>query len=205
MMEGLWGKKIGMTQIFSDEKKVVPVTAIDLSNWYITQLKTKEKDGYNAVKLGYVKDRYQDKDFSADWLKEPQKYFKAFKEVKIESGSNLNIGDNADLKDVFTQDDNVNVTGITKGAGFQGVVKRHGFAGGRASHGATFGRFTGALSHMRSRGRVIKGKKMPGHMGADQQVVRNLKIVKIELDSKVVFIKGSVPGKSGSLVFVRKI
>jgi len=205
MMEGLWGKKIGMTQIFSDEKKVVPVTAIDLSNWYITQLKTKEKDGYNAVKLGYVKDRYQDKNFSADWLKEPQKYFKAFKEVKIESGSNLNIGDNADLKDVFTQDDNVNVTGITKGAGFQGVVKRHGFAGGRASHGATFGRFTGALSHMRSRGRVIKGKKMPGHMGADQQVVRNLKIVKIELDSKVVFIKGSVPGKSGSLVFVRKI
>ncbi|MFA5528708.1 MAG: 50S ribosomal protein L3, partial [Peptostreptococcales bacterium] len=199
MMEGLWGKKIGMTQIFSDEKKIVPVTAIDLSNWYITQLKTKEKDGYNAVQLGNVKDRYHEQDFSQDWLKEPQKYFRTFKEIKVESVSDLSLGTITNPVDILSQGDIVNVTGITKGAGFQGVVKRHGFAGGRASHGSTFGRFTGALSHMRSRGRVIKGKKMPGHMGVEQRVMKNLQVIRIEHDAKVVFIKGSVPGKSGSL------
>ncbi len=104
----------------------------------------------------------------------------------------------------LAEGDTVDVFGITKGAGFQGVVKRHGFAGGRASHGATFGRFPGGLSFMRSRGRVIKGKRMPGHMGVDRRVMKNLEIIKIESEAHVVLVKGSVPGKSGSLVFVRK-
>lgn len=202
MIEGIWGKKIGMTQIFSDEK-VVPVTAIDISNWCVTQIKTEEKDGYNAVQLGYIKDRFNPEDFSQDWLKSPQKYFKNLKEVRLKTVSDLTLGKLTDI--TLSQGDMVNVTGITKGAGFTGVVKRHGFAGGRASHGATFGRFTGALSHMRSRGRVIKGKKMPGHMGVEQKVIKNLEVIKIESDAKVVFVKGSVPGKSGSIVFVRKI
>lgn len=204
MIRGLWGKKIGMTQVFSDEFKVVPVTVIDVSNWYVTQIKTVDKDGYNAVKLGCLKHKFIGQDFSTQWLQDPKKYFSAFKEVPVDDSSAIAIGQIVDLASVVSKGDNVDVFGVTKGAGFQGVVKRHGFAGGRASHGATFGRFTGSLSFMRSRGRVIKGKKMPGHMGVERQVMKNLKVVKVESDASVVLIKGSVPGRPGSLVFVRK-
>lgn len=204
MMRGLWGKKIGMTQVFSDKQKVVPVTVIDISQWYITQVKTKENDGYSAVKLGHVKDKFANEGFSLNWLKEPNKYFSFFKEVPVdEEGNSIAIGQQADIA-IMAQGDNVDVFGITKGAGFQGVVKRHGFSGGRASHGATFGRFTGSLSFMRSRGRVIKGKRMPGHMGNEKRVMKNLEIIKVESDSRVLLVKGSIPGKSGSLVFVKK-
>jgi large subunit ribosomal protein L3 len=205
MVNGLWGKKIGMTQVFSEKNKVVPVTVIDVANWYVTQIKTKEKDGYNAAKLGCVKDKYADQSFSAQWLTEPRKYFSAFKEVPLDEGTEgLSIGQLADVASVFGKGDEVDVFGITKGAGFQGVVKRHGFSGGRASHGATFGRFTGSLSFMRSRGRVIKGKRMPGHMGVDRVMMKNLEVISVEPEARVVLVKGSVPGKTGSLVFVRK-
>ena len=205
MVNGIWGKKIGMTQIFSDDNKVVPVTVIDVANWYVTQVKTKETDGYSAVKLGCVKTKYADLSFSNDWLNEPRKYFSAFKEVPMDEGtSGVELGQLADVAALFEKGDTVDVFGITKGAGFQGVVKRHGFAGGRASHGATFGRFTGSLSFMRSRGRVIKGKRMPGHMGTDRRVMKNLEVIKVEPTAHVVLVKGSVPGKAGSLVFVRK-
>ncbi len=204
MVNGLWGKKVGMTQVFSSENKVVPVTVIDVAHWYVTQIKTKEKDGYSAVKLGCVKHKYADRSFSQDWLSEPRKYFSAFKEVPVDEGTEgIAIGQPA-TAEIMTVGDTVDVFGVTKGAGFQGVVKRHGFSGGRASHGATFGRFTGSLSFMRSRGRVIKGKRMPGHMGVEKKVMRNLEIIKVEPEAQVVLIKGSVPGKSGSLVFVRK-
>lgn len=201
-MKGLWGKKIGMTQVFSDAQKVIPVTVIDLGNWYITQVKTKENDGYSAVKLGHVKGRYAEQAFSADWLQEPRKYFSAFKEVPLDGEIELSVGQPADVAAILVKGDSVDVFGITKGAGFQGVVKRHGFAGGRASHGATFGRFPGGLSFMRSRGRVIKGRRMPGHMGVERRVMKNLEVVKVE--PSVVLVKGSVPGKAGSLVYVRK-
>ncbi len=210
MVNGLWGKKVGMTQVFSQDNKVVPVTVIDIANWYVTQIKTKENDGYEAVKLGCVKNKFADLPFSHDWLREPRKYFSAFKEVPLEakegeqSLAGVEIGQLADAALFLAEGDTVDVFGITKGAGFQGVVKRHGFAGGPASHGATFGRIPGGLSFMRSRGRVIKGKRMPGHMGVDRRVMKNLEIIKIESEAHVVLVKGSVPGKSGSLVFVRK-
>lgn len=205
MVTGLWGKKIGMTQVFSDEQKVVPVTVIDVSNWYVTQVKTKENDGYDAVKMGCIKTKYSGQEFSADWLIEPRKYFSTFKEIRLNnSASDIAVGQASDIATILTKGDAVDVFGTTKGAGFQGVVKRHGFAGGRASHGATFGRFTGSLSHMRSRGRVIKGKKMPGHMGVDRRVMENLEVVRIESAAHVLLVKGSIPGKTGSLVFVRK-
>ena len=172
MVNGLWGKKIGMTQVFSQENKVVPVTVIDVAHWYVTQIKTEKVDGYPAVKLGCVKQKYADRSFSLEWLSEPRKYFSAFKEVPLEKeAEGIEIGQSAQASNWIAQGDTVDVFGITKGAGFQGVVKRHGFTGGRASHGATFGRFPGGLSFMRSRGRVIKGKKMPGHMGLDKRVM----------------------------------
>ena len=205
MVNGLWGKKIGMTQVFSENNKVVPVTVIDVAHWYVTQIKTQETDGYTAVKLGCVKQRYADLPFSKEWLSEPRKYFSAFKEVPMDEGTEgIEIGQPAQTSEWIAQGDMVDVFGITKGAGFQGVVKRHGFAGGGASHGSTFGRSPGSMSYMRTRGRVPKGKRLPGHMGVEKRVMKNLRVIKIEPEAQVVLVTGSVPGKCGSLVFVRK-
>lgn len=205
MIKGLWGKKIGMTQVFSNEK-VVPVTAIDLSNWLITQIKTKDKNGYTAVQVGKVKNRYSIQEFSADWLKKPKKYFSLIKEVRTEVpvSEEIKIGQIAEPNLILNEGDFVDITGISIGKGFAGVVKRHGFAGGRASHGGRMGRSTGSLSFMRSQGKVVKGKKMPGHLGQKQKVSKNLEIIKFKPEAQVVFVKGSIPGKSGSFVFVKK-
>ena len=206
MVNGLWGKKIGMTQVFSEDRKVVPVTVIDVSQWIVTRVKTKDNDGYDAMQLGYLKDKYAQQQFSSDWLQSPQKYFTLFKEVQCSEGADASIIGKqlSELEEVLVQGDYVDVFGLTIGRGFQGAVKRHGFAGGPASHGSKLGRIPGSLSFMRSQGRVIKGKKMPGHMGVEQRVMKNLKVVKIAPESRMVLIKGSIPGKSGSLVFVRK-
>ncbi len=204
MVNGLWGKKIGMTQIFSADQKVVPVTVIDMADWYVTQVKTKQRDGYDAVKVGCLRKRYADQTFSADWLHAPDKYFSDMREVHgVELADDL-VGKPADIVAELLQGEMVDIFGITIGRGFQGGVKRHGFGGGRGSHGDKLGRKSGSLSGMRRQGRVIKGKRMPGHMGTDQRVMRNLEVIRIEQEARVVMVRGSVPGKSGSLVFVRK-
>lgn len=206
MMRGIWGKKIGMTQVFSDDHKIVPVTVIDMSQWYVTNVKTQERDGYSAVQLGCVKDRYAQETFSADWIKHPKKYFAHVKEVRMDADDHgLEVGAVANTADVLGAGDVVNVTGITIGRGFQGAMKRHGFGGGRGSHGDKLGRSPGSLGGQRSSGRVFKGKKMPGHMGCQQRVMRNLAVVHVDNAENVVFVKGSIPGKAGSLVFVNKI
>ncbi|MFA6066199.1 MAG: 50S ribosomal protein L3 [Candidatus Babeliaceae bacterium] len=204
MANGLWGKKIGMTQVFAQDNKVVPVTVIDVADWFVTQIKTKERDGYDAIQLGCVKKQFSDKPFSSEWLRSPRKYFSVFKEVHIDESETPSLGQPADISLVVGQGDYVDVFGITIGRGFQGGVKRHGFTGGVASHGSKLGRGPGSLSFMRSQGRVIKGQRMAGHMGTDKRVMKNLKIIKVQPEAKVIFVKGSVPGKSGSLVFVRK-
>lgn len=206
MISGLWGKKIGMTQVFSADNRVIPVTAIDLADWFVTQVKTKERDGYNAIQVGCVRQRYVGQPFSSEWLIEPKKYFLVQREIAVQQeNTDIVVGQSADIAMVLAQGDNVDVFGITSGKGFQGGMKRHGFSGGPASHGGQkFGRRIGSLSFMRRQGRVIKGKKMPGHMGVDQRVMKNLQVVKIEPTAHVILVKGSVPGKTGSLVFVKK-
>ncbi len=206
MLSGVWGKKIGMTQVFSEKNKVVPVTVIDLDNWFITNVKTKDRDGYDAVQVSYLRKRYFSQSFNKEWLKKPNVYFMFIKEIKLEKqpDSSFEIGNQVDSWTVLTPGESVNVFGTTKGRGFQGVVKRHGFKGGPASHGPRFGRLPGALSFMRSQGKVPKGKKLPGHMGVEQRVMKNLEIVKIENEAKVALVKGSIPGSSGSLVFMQK-
>lgn len=205
MVAGLWGKKIGMTQVFV-ENKVVPVTVIDVSNWYVTQIKTEANDGYSAVQIGVLRDRYAKSAFSADWLKKPKKYFTFLREVKVDASNDKQfvIGQQVDFHASLTQGQKVDVVGTSKGCGFAGAVKRHGFAGGRASHGSTLGKRPGSLSFMRSQGRVIKGKRLPGHMGAVTERTRQLEVVKVHNEDNLVLIKGGVPGKSGSLVFIEK-
>lgn len=206
MVNGLWGKKIGMTQVFSD-RGVVPATIIDLAHWYVTQIKSQEKDGYNALQIGLVRSRFNDKEFSPEWIKKPSKYFYFLKEVAItgtDSEKSFTVGQKIDPKELFNKGDAVDAFGITKGCGFQGVVKRYGWSGGKASHGSKFGRLPGSLGGARESGKVIKGKGLPGHMGASQRAVLNLEIVDLLDASPIVVVKGSVPGKAGTLIFLRK-
>ena len=206
MLQGMWGKKIGMTQVFSEKDKVVPVTVIDVQNWIVTNIKTQDRDGYDAVQVGLIRPKYASADFASEWLKKTAKYFSFLREVsRSELSEDVVIGKPIDILAILNAGQKVDVFGITKGCGFQGAVKRHGYSGGRASHGPRFGRRPGSLSFMRSEGKVIKGKGMPGHMGAAQRVMHKLEVVKIDDESRIVLVKGSVPGKAGSLVFMRKV
>ena len=205
MIKGIWGKKVGMTQVFS-QNKVVPVTVVDTGNWFVTSLKNKDKDGYSAIQVGCVRKKYENETFSADWMKEQKKYFSHLKEIRQQDDAeNVTVGQPVDFLTTFEAGKAVDVVATTIGRGFQGVVRRHGFAGGPASHGSMFKRRPGTMSFMHSRGRVIKGKRLPGHMGCAQRVVKNVELVKIEPASNLVLIKGSVPGKCGSLVYLRKV
>jgi large subunit ribosomal protein L3 len=204
-MHGIWGKKIGMTQLFTESNKVVPVTVIDASNWCIVQVKNKDRDGYDAVKIGLVREGFEHDSFSKEWLKEPRKYFAVLREVAIKNDQHeFAEGQKTDLAVILDKGEHVDVVGTTIGKGFTGVMKRHGFHGGRGSHGDKLGRGPGSLSFMRRQGRVVKGKKMPGHCGADRCTIKNVEVIKVEPASHVIFVKGAVPGKTGSLVFLRK-
>lgn len=203
MITGIWGKKVGMTQVFSDDS-VVPVTAIDLSHWLVTNLKTVERDGYNAIQVGYIRSRYAQQNYSSSWLQKPKKYFVALKEIKTDYENDVQVGMPLRYENVLSNNAIVHVTGTTRGRGFAGVVKRHGFAGGPGSHGSNMGKAPGAASHLRACGKVIKGKRYPGHLGMKRQMVRGLKIVQIMPDQNVVLVKGAIPGKTGSLVYIRK-
>jgi len=198
------GRKIGMTQLFSRDR-VVPVTVIDVFGWYITQIKTQDVDGYNGVQIGLVRKKYTTKLFSTDWLKRKKVYFEVIHEVSVETiDESLKVGQRVNFFQHCAPGDYVHVSGKTKGCGYAGVIRRHAFNGPPASHGHTMGRKPGALSFMRSRGRVIKGKRLPGHMGDDLRMMRNLEIIKIDHDAGIVVVKGAIPGKSGSVVFVQK-
>ncbi len=205
MVTGFWGRKIGMTQVYTDES-AIPVTAVQAGNWIVTAIKTKERDGYDAVQVGLIRPRYLDQAFSIEWLKKPSRYFALLREVKLsEPDPSLVVGAPFMPDRVITEGDAVDVTGTSKGMGFAGVIKRHHFNGAPASHGSTMGRGTGSISFFRAHGRVIKGKRMPGRAGGEQCTVRNLSVIKTGLENgSVVLIKGSIPGKTGSLVFVRK-
>ncbi len=207
MVSGLWGKKIGMTQAFSAENTVIPVTVIDVGGWYVTNIRTKERDGYTAIQVGRVKKRYAQSPFSIEWLKKPEKYFGLRREIRVNAETIEalpTIGDAFDFGSVLQKGLSVDVFGTSTGRGFQGVIKRHGFNGPPGSHGSTMGRRPGSIGFMRSRGRVIKGKRLPGHMGNDSCAVMNLEVVSIDNDAKIVMVKGAVPGRSGSFVFIRK-
>ncbi len=205
MINGLWGKKVGMTQVFSDTNKVIPVTVIDMADWYITQIKTVAKDGYSAIQLGCIKQRFAQQELSLDWLKQSKKYFSILKEIRLQSDAYAPVvGERIEMSSFLEQGKAVDVFGVSIGRGFAGGMKRHGFSGGPASHGDMLGRRPGSIGNMRTRGRVIKGKRMPGHFGVEQHVIQNLEIIKIEPQARMLLVKGSVPGKTGSLLFLKK-
>lgn len=205
MINGFYGRKIGMTQVFTADNKVVPVTAVDASGWIVSQIKVQEKDGYNAIQVAYIREKLKDQTFQMEWLKAKSKYFRWIKEISLDQvPADIQVGQSFDFSAILQPKDVVNVTGTTKGCGFAGTMRRHNYSGGKASHGDALGRKPGSLSFMRSQGKVMKNKTMAGHMGVTRKTIRNLEVVQIIPQDNLVLIKGAMAGKPGSLVYVRK-
>ncbi len=204
-MKGLMGKKMGMTQIWTNEGKMVPVTVVKAEPSYVVQIKTQDKDGYSAFQLGYGITEENDLNLS---LKGHQKklndsasvHVSGFYEVR-DYPENLQIGQQVGVS-IFEAGQKISVRSISKGKGFQGVVKRYGFHGGRMTHGSRFHRTTGSVGAGTTPGNVIKGKKMPGKMGNEWTTVKNIEIIKIDPENKIMLLKGSIPGPQGREVFL---
>ena len=202
-MKGLVGRKIGMTQIFDETGLVIPVTVIDVASNVVTQIKTKETDGYNAIQVGY-------EDVKEKTLNKPQKGHldragvtpkRTLREFRVEGTGEFTVGQ--ELKaDLFEIGDRVDASGISKGKGFQGNIKRHNQAKGPMSHGSRYHRGPGAMAAAASPGKVFKGKKLPGQMGNKKITVKNLEVVKVDVERNLLIVKGAVPGPRKSLVTI---
>ena len=203
MKKGLIGKKIGMTQIFDEKGNMIPVTVVEAGPCTVVQIKTKDADGYEAVQLGFgeKKEKKLIKPEKGHFTKAnvtPKKHLREFRLEEI----SYNVGDEIKA-DIFTAGETVDVTGTTKGKGFQGVIKRHGQSRGPMGHGSMYHRRPGSMGSTSTPGRVFKGKNLPGHMGNETVTVQNLEIVKVDLDKNVLLIKGSVPGNKGAILKIR--
>ncbi|MBK7158069.1 MAG: 50S ribosomal protein L3 [Ignavibacteria bacterium] len=205
-MIGILGKKIGMTTIFENDGNAVPCTVIEAGPCYITQIKKKDKDGYESVQLGFEekKEKNSTKPLIGKFKKVKTPVLRHLKEVRDFNSEELKEGDQIKV-DIFKEGDIVKVTGVSKGKGFQGVVKRHGFGGGQRTHGQSDRqRAPGSIGGSSYPSRVFKGQRMAGRMGGDRVSVRNLRIVKIFVDSNLILIKGAVPGTKTGLVEIYK-
>ena len=204
-MSGILGKKIGMTSVFDENGVCVPCTVIEAGPCYVTQIRTKEKDGYTAVQLGFDEkpERLVNKSLKGHFSKANTKMLRLLKEFRNVDSASLAIG--AEVKvDVFAKGDKVSVTAKSKGKGFQGVVKRWGFGGGRATHGSKFHREPGSTGQSTYPHKTFKNVKLPGRMGRDKVTVLNLKLVKVDLEKGVVLIRGALPGPRNCDLLVRK-
>ena len=202
-MKGILGRKVGMTQVFTEEGKLVPVTVVEVEDNVVTQIKTEAKDGYNAIQLGTVtvKENSSNKakiGHAAKANTAPKRFLKEIRGVDVE-GYTLGQVIKADI---FEKGEVVDVTGISKGKGYQGVIKRHNQSRGPMGHGSQYHRGVGSLGTMRPM-HVLKGKKLPGHMGNVTTTIQNLEVVDIDLENNVILIKGNVPGPKKSLVIIK--
>jgi len=198
----LLGTKIGMTNVFSDTGLQFPATVIEAGPCYISQIKTDQNDGYNAVQIGFKLDKKANKPKKNHFTKnkcEPMKYIREF---RVDKDSQFSLGEKIDVK-IFSEGEYVDISGISKGKGFAGVMKRHGFGGGRASHGKnSVMRKPGSVGAGADPSRIWKGKKMPGRYGGDKVTCKNLEILKIDTKNNLLFIKGAVPGSNNNLVSI---
>ena len=201
MNKGLIGKKLGMTQIFDEQGKVIPVTVIEAGPCVVAQVKTVESDGYNAIQLGFgdVKESKVNKPEKGHFTKSKLPLKKHLREFRLDSVEEVKVGD--ELKaDVFVAGDKIDIQGTSKGKGFQGVIKRHGQSRGPMGHGSMYHRRPGSMGPTSTPGRVFKGKKLPGHMGSQTITIQNLEVVRVDLDKNVILVKGSVPGAKGAIL-----
>jgi large subunit ribosomal protein L3 len=204
MKKGIIGKKLGMTQIFTEDGTCVPVTVVQAGPCVVTQKKTSSTDGYFAVQVGFesVNATTATKPKLGHCTKSGQGVFRYLRELKFDNVSDLNLGDVLNV-DQFATGDYIDVTGISIGKGFQGVIKRYNFSGGRASHGSRFHRAPGSIGASATPSRVFKNKKMPGQMGNEQVTVQRLQIVRIDSDENLLLIKGAIPGHRNNVVLIK--
>ncbi len=205
MIQGLIGKKLGMTQIFTDDGRVIPVTVIKAGPCLVVQKKIKENNLWMKIQLGLVEERKVksvNKPMRGHFEKAHVPPTNVLKEFLV-TEDNVNVGDSIKV-DIFAEKERVSVCGITKGKGFQGVVRRYGFGGGRATHGSMFHRRIGSAGMCAFPGKIIKGKKMPGRMGGKQKTLKGINIVKIDVEKNLLVLKGAVPGFKGNYVYITR-
>lgn len=198
------GKKVGMTQIFTEEGTQVPVTVIAVEPQVVVQRKTVEIDGYDAIQVatGAVKEKRVNKPLKGHYDKAGVAYKKVLREFPLADGEDYNVGDEIKV-DVFEAGDKVDVTGTSKGKGTAGIIKRHNFGRGRETHGSKFHRMPGGMGAASFPGRVCKGHRMMGRMGNERVTVQNLEIVRVDAENNFLLVKGAVPGPKNGLVRVR--
>ncbi len=205
-MKGIIGKKVGMTQVFDETGSVIPVTILEVGPCYVTQIKTPEQDGYSAVQLGYQEVESRKLNLPQRGHLQPVgKNLRILREFRASDTSSYQLGQCLKA-DIFAPGEHVDVVGTTKGRGFQGVVKRHGFSRQPVTHGQTDRtRAPGAIGACTYPGHVIKGKRMPGHMGSERATAQNLLVVIADAERNLLALRGSVPGPNGGLVLVQEI
>ena len=203
-MKNMLGKKVGMTQIFIQDGTLVPVTVIEAGPLYVVQKKTVEKDGYNAIQVGFgdIKEKRVNKPSKGHFDKANVAYRKFLREFHVENPDEFEIGQEIKV-DVFSAGDMIDITGTSKGKGTAGVIKRHGFGRGRETHGSKFHRMPGGLSAGTYPGRVFKGKRMMGRMGNERVTIQNLEVVRVDAEKNLILIKGAVPGPRKGLVSIK--
>ena len=211
MVEGLIGRKIGMTQLFEDDGRVVPVTVIEAGPCVVTQIRSQDKDGYEAAQLGLVDAKAAkkaNKPMRGHHEKAGVPPTRLRKEFRLVEGA-VAEGDEAAVKpgdpisvEIFQDVKKVDVVGISKGKGFQGVIKRHGFGGGKATHGSMHHRGPGSIGQSAYPSKVMKGMRGPGRMGTDKVTLKNVRVVRVDVEKNLLLVRGSVPGSTGSTVFV---
>ncbi|MEL7061813.1 MAG: 50S ribosomal protein L3 [Acidobacteriota bacterium] len=204
-MKGILAKKVGMTQIFADDGKVIPVTVVQAGPCLVVQRKTSDRDGYDAVQLGLVEDstpRNVNKPMRGHFDKGGVAPTRRLEEFKVEADDPAQPGDQVKAN-VFADGEYVDVVGTSKGKGFQGVVKRYGFGGGRATHGSMFHRAPGSIGQSAYPSRVFPGMRLPGQTGGKRVTVKNLEIVKVDEDENLIYLRGAVPGARNSYLSLR--
>ncbi len=205
MEKGIIGRKIGMTQMFTENGNVVPVTVVEAGPCTVVQKKTADNDGYNAVQLGFedIREKLVVKPLKGHYDKAEVAYKRVLKEFKLDNSESMNVGD-VIKADVFASGDVVDVTGISKGKGYQGTIKRLGFHRQPMTHGTSgYHRHQGSMGANSTPSKVMKGKGMPGHMGSEQVTIQNLSVVKVDAENNLIAIKGAIPGPNGGLVVVK--
>ena len=205
-MPGILGKKLGMTQIFNEDGVVQPVTVIEAGPCLVVQRKSADSDGYESVQLGLVEERPMRKvsqPMSGHFKKAGVSPMRRLVEFRVGSEDELKAGDQVKV-DIFAADDYIDVVGTSKGKGFQGVIKRHGFGGGRATHGSMFHRAPGSIGQASDPSRVFPGTRLPGRTGGARVTAKNLRVVKVDADKNLLYVRGAVPGPNNGYVAIRR-
>ena len=204
-MKAVLGRKLGMTQVFAEDGRLVPVTVIEAGPMVVTQIKNKENDGYEAVQVafGEVKEKRVNKPLRGHFAKAGVGFKKFVREFKVEDLSAYSLAQEIKV-DVFEAGEKVDAIGTSKGKGFQGPIKRHNQSRGPMTHGSRYHRGPGSMGAASDPSRVFKGKKLAGHMGAERVTIQNLEVVKVDVEKNLILIKGAVPGPKKGLVVIKK-